>query len=97
MQNSELASLREEIDKIDEELVELLSRRFHVTEQVGTVKAIHGLPAVDAEREAKQEQRLSQLAERHGVNPELVSNVFRAIVTEVVSNHVTISKQHRGR
>jgi chorismate mutase len=96
MQNSELALLREEIDKIDEELVELLSRRFRATERIGTVKAIHGFPAVDAEREAKQEQRLSQLAGRHGVNPKLVSNVFRTIVTEVVSNHITISQQQRN-
>ena len=96
MQSTELANFRQEIDKIDEELVGLLSRRFRVTEKIGHLKAAEGLQEIDPEREAMQEQRLSQLAMRHGVNIVLVSNIFRAVVTEVVSNHRAIRQQHQG-
>ncbi len=96
MQNIDLEQLREQIDRLDEELVELLARRFRVTEQVGHLKARQGLQAVGTERESRQEKRLSLLAERHDVNPDLVRDVFRAIVRQVVFSHAAIANQRQG-
>ena len=87
----ELASLRQQIDAIDEELVELLSRRFTVTDRVGHLKSMHGLDAVDEVREAEQVQHLRTLATRYGVNAELVSRIFRTVVEQVVLNHQVIA------
>ncbi len=50
----ELLRLREQIDALDEELLQVLSRRFQVTAQVGLLKATHGLDSLDEEREARK-------------------------------------------
>ncbi len=52
MEDSELAALRIEIDKIDAHIVELLAQRFDITNQVGVLKAQKKLSAIDPEREA---------------------------------------------
>jgi len=91
MQVPELTSLRQQIDAIDEELVELLSGRFRITDRVGQLKAEQGLHAVDPARESQQAQRLHELAARHGVTATLVNHIFRAVVDQVVLNHQSIA------
>ena len=41
---SELLRLRDSIDNMDAALVHLLAERFKITQQVGVLKAAHGLP-----------------------------------------------------
>jgi chorismate mutase len=97
MPNADLLNLRAQIDGLDQALVELLGRRFRVTDEVGRLKASSGLSAVDPEREATQEARLRSLAMRHGVNPDVVSRIFRAIVDEVVVNHESVAANRESR
>ena len=87
MPHPELEALRVEIDAIDEQLVELLGRRFQVTARVGAVKKQLALQPVDAERETKQLNKYRALAARHQLDPEFVGRLFRSIFDEVVINH----------
>ena len=87
MVNPELELLRSEIDKVDAEIVNLLASRFRITSKVGKLKAQHTLDAVDRQREAAQEARYRELAERNSLNPDLVIRVFRTVIDEVVKNH----------
>ena len=48
----ELSELREQIDAIDKELISLLERRFDVAAAIADYKQAHGLPVLDAGREA---------------------------------------------
>ena len=59
---TELLRLRGSIDNMDAALVHLLAERFKVTQQVGELKARHGLPPADPAREAEQIARLRALA-----------------------------------
>ena len=93
MEDSELAKLRMEIDKIDAHIVELLAQRFDITNRVGVLKAQKNLSAVDPEREARQAQRYTELANKFGVQPSVVQNLFRDIIDEVVINHRAIAVQ----
>lgn len=93
MDDSGLAALRIEIDKIDAQIVELLAQRFDITNQVGLLKAQKKLSAIDPEREALQAQRYSELANEFGVKPQVVQNLFRGIIDEVVINHRAIAVQ----
>lgn len=93
MDDSGLAALRIEIDKIDAHIVELLARRFDITNQVGVLKAQKKLSAIDPEREAWQAQRYAELANEFGVKPLVVQNLFRGIIDEVVINHRAIAMQ----
>ena len=83
----ELDVLRSKIDVIDEELVNVLARRFEVTARVGELKKQLVLSPVDREREAQQVIKYRALAKHHGLEPELVVSLFKMIIEEVVVNH----------
>lgn len=60
--NTELESHRNEIDRIDAELVELIKQRLKVVAEVAQKKKTQGLPVLDAARERQLLSRVSTLA-----------------------------------
>lgn len=83
-----LHSIRESIDNIDAALIHLLAERFKFTQHVGTLKAEHGLPAADPEREREQIKRLRAIAEQSHLDPEFAEKWFNFVVAEVIHHHV---------
>ena len=69
-----LDELRTKIDHIDNAIIAKLAERFKVTNAVGEYKATHGLPAKDSAREAKQYQRITELALKHDPNSDIALN-----------------------
>lgn len=49
----DLAELRLELDQLDREMVALFERRMGLSRQVAQYKQAHGLPVLDAGREAQ--------------------------------------------
>ena len=49
-----LSSLRAQIDEIDEALQELFERRMALVDEIAAYKRSHGLPVLDAIREAEK-------------------------------------------
>jgi chorismate mutase len=90
---AELLSVREKIDAIDERLLDLLAERFQLTHQVGLLKANQQLSALDATREAEKLARLADLSSDRDLNPELVQELFRRIMQQVVQNHERLKAQ----
>lgn len=85
----ELAPLREQIDQIDSQLVELLARRAAVTAQVGRVKQQYALPLYVPEREAALIKARRLQAQQSGVSAELVEDVLRRVMRESYSTQET--------
>jgi chorismate mutase len=83
----ELLRLRMSIDNMDAALVHLLAERFKVTQQVGELKAAHGMPPADPVREAEQIARLRALAEDARLDPEFAEKFLNFVVAEVVRHH----------
>ena len=77
-----LAPLREQIDAIDSQLVQLLAARAKVTAQVGRVKQQHALPLYVPERELALIQARRLQAVEAGVSPELIEDVLRRVMRE---------------
>ena len=84
---AELLKVRSKIDQIDRQLVELLAVRFQLTRKVGLLKADQGLAAVDESREAQKLDELRELCQEQGLDSELVTELFKRIMEEVVKNH----------
>lgn len=76
-----LEDWRNEIDRIDLEIVNLLQRRISIVEEIGKVKAQAGLPLVDAEREDFIMNRVLN-KRREPLSVEAVSCVFNCIIQE---------------
>ena len=89
----ELLRLRASIDNMDAALVHLLAERFKITQQVGELKAAHGLPPADPAREAQQIERLRALAEEAKLDPEFAEKFLNFVVAEVVRHHEALSRQ----
>ncbi|MEO1569491.1 MAG: chorismate mutase [Pseudomonadota bacterium] len=86
----QLASYRASIDNLDAILLHTLAERFKVTQAVGRLKAEHGLPPADKAREARQIERLRELADRSGLDPEFAEKFLTFIVAEVIRHHEQI-------
>ena len=84
---SELLGIRSSIDNIDAALIHLLAERFKFTQQVGRLKAEHGLPPSDADRERRQITRLRALAVEAHLDPAFAEKWFNFVVAEVIQHH----------
>lgn len=93
--DDELEAMRAEIDDIDLAVLDLVSKRFEVTNRVGHYKVAHGIAASDPQREATQIARAREMAAAAGVNPDLAENVLRLVIDEVVRRHHEIAREVR--
>ncbi len=76
---SQLAILREDIDKVDAELLRLLNQRAELVLKVGELKKANNLAVVNADREKILLARLC--AENSGPLPkEMVVQLFQQII-----------------
>ena len=87
----ELQNIRLSIDNIDAALVHLLAERFKFTQTVGRLKATHGLPASDPDRERDQIARLRAIAEESHLDPAFAEKWFNFVVAEVIHHHEVIA------
>lgn len=78
----QLSGLREQIDTIDSELVELLARRRVVTTKVGELKSKVGMPIFAPQREAQLLAKRRQQASEVGVCPDLIEDVLRRLMRD---------------
>ena len=76
-----LAELRDAIDKVDAQLLDLLRRRLELVLQVGEVKSALGVKVYDAERERQVLAKLESLA-KPPMPPETVRRIFERIIDE---------------
>jgi len=75
-----LAELREEIEEIDRELVELIARRTYVAGTVAQVKEERNLPTTDESQEDRVMERAGENAEAFDVDANLVKAIFRLLI-----------------
>jgi chorismate mutase len=76
----EIAPLRDEINRLNAEIVERLAERVRVAIDIGEVKHRHGKPVVDRRREERVYRQTRALAEDAGIDPVGVERVFREII-----------------
>lgn len=85
-----LNNLRDEIDKLDTQLVELLAKRQAITTAVGKYKQEVGKPIYDPQREAELISKRRDLAASLNVEPDLIEDLLRRIMRESYqSQHVS--------
>lgn len=94
---AELSSIRSSIDNIDAALVHLLAERFKFTKMVGRLKARHGLPPADPDREREQIARLRRMAEEAQLDPAFAEKWFNFVVAEVIHHHKRLAAEPVGR
>ena len=80
----DLASLREEIDQLDEQLWEVIGKRADVVRQIGEWKRQHGEQVIQPERWQEVLQHCQSVADKHGLSETVIEEVMEAIHNESV-------------
>jgi chorismate mutase/prephenate dehydrogenase len=80
--NLDLNHIRQQIDEIDQQLVDLLAARSQLTRQVGAYKSQVGMPIYVPEREAELIAKRRAEAEQKGVSADLVEDLLRRMIRE---------------
>lgn len=84
---------RSSIDRLDAILVFTLAERFKHTQAVGRLKAENALPPSDPAREARQIERLEQLALDADLDPEFARKFLNFVIAEVIRHHEQLQPQ----
>ncbi|WP_421181651.1 bifunctional chorismate mutase/prephenate dehydrogenase [Aeromonas enteropelogenes] len=90
----ELNALRDKIDAVDKQLIDLLAERLALVGEVGEVKSRHGLPIYAPDREASMLARRRAEAETLGVPGDLIEDVLRRVMRESYILESASDKEH---
>ncbi len=85
-----LADLRMQIDNIDNDLLEMLSKRMRISREIGTFKKEHNMPVLQANRYDEIMQKRVILGESMGMSPEFVTKILEAIHEESVRQQIDV-------
>lgn len=80
--DQQLTALRDEIDDIDSQLVNLLKKRRAVTTKVGELKSEVGMPIYAPEREEALLSKRRVQAQSAGLNPDVIEDVLRRLMSD---------------
>lgn len=89
-----LALLRQQIDRIDDDLIELLDKRMRVAREIGVYKKEHSMPVIQAGRYNDLMQRRVNAACELGMSAEFMRSVLAAIHEESVRQQIEIVNGH---
>lgn len=78
--NTELLSFRNEIDKIDDDIMQLLCKRFSIINQVGLYKKNNCIDAFLKDRVEEVVTRNVIAASKYNIPQDLVENIYRQII-----------------
>jgi chorismate mutase len=79
-ERAELSRLREEIERVDRALIELIAKRVGIARKVGAAKRAAGLPALDPGREASVIRQIAALAREAKLPDDDVREIFWHII-----------------
>ena len=93
----DLQKLRIEIDKVDEDIIRLLTRRFELTKLVGILKAETGISSLSPKRESEQFKKYQTLSEELDLPYPMVEKIFQTIRDQVLENHDKFKEEHKSK
>ncbi|MEN9782230.1 MAG: hypothetical protein RL208_380 [Pseudomonadota bacterium] len=75
----EIEILREEIDKIDKQIIQTLAKRFVLSSEIGVIKKRNKMPVLDNNRWSILKEGLKKEAKKHKLNENLVDDLYELI------------------
>ncbi len=83
---TEMSEVRQEIDKLDDQLVALLAKRFGYIERAWQIKKKAGNEgAMVSWRVEQVVERVRERAVKYGLSPDLIETVWRRLMTWFIS------------
>ncbi len=89
-ESAEIKQMRLQIDDIDNQILELLSKRLHVCREIGEYKKCHNMPVLQPTRYDEVLNKRSLNAKICGLAPDFVKRIFEEIHEESVKQQMGI-------
>lgn len=87
---------RHQLDKIDDQILELLKMRSMVVDEIGIIKAEIGMAVHQPQRYLEMTNRLTKKAKTLGLNPELVRIIWNILHEGSVEQQVYAIKTKKS-
>ena len=78
--SAEIAQIREQIENVDHQIVQLLGQRVSLARRIGEFKRVAGTATLDPAREAAVLRGMVELARSQGLHTEDARDVFWAVI-----------------
>ncbi len=88
-----LAELRRQIDGIDEQLLELLTKRMRISREIGVYKKEHNMPILQSPRYSEILEKRSDMGETMGLSTEFVREILKEIHEESVRQQMIVMNE----
>jgi chorismate mutase/prephenate dehydrogenase len=96
MAMTSLEQLREQLDRLDGEIVALIGRRQAMAREVAAAKRATGYPTRDYQREREVILGARRGAEQHGLSPDVAEKVLRLLIRSSLSAQEQVSVAAHG-
>jgi 3-deoxy-D-arabino-heptulosonate 7-phosphate (DAHP) synthase len=88
-----LSQLRNQIDGIDEQLLELLAKRMRISREIGIYKKEHNMPILQSPRYSEILEKRASMGQSMDLNTEFVKEILKEIHEESVRQQMIIMNQ----
>lgn len=82
----DLEDYRREVDRVNSEIVDAISRRMNIVEEIGEYKKERGIEVKDEEREEKVKQQFEKLFGREDLSKEKGREIAEILI-QMAFNH----------
>jgi len=85
-----LEEMREQIDKIDDNIMDIFEKRMKIAEQIGKYKKEHNIAILQSKRWDQIIRKRLEVGENKGLSNEFVETIFRAIHEESIDHQTKV-------
>lgn len=78
----ELTQFREELNRIDAQIILLLGDRFKIIHAVGKYKKIHHIPMMQPDRVQEVKMRCTEIGSNYGLEHGFIDRLYDLIISE---------------
>lgn len=76
----EIIKLRNQIDILDQELLDLIAQRINLVRSIGEKKKKNEIDIIDPDREQEIYKKLTLMAQEKGIDPETIKKIWGVLI-----------------
>ena len=92
-----ISEIRDAIDSIDKEIIELMGRRFNYVKEIVKFKDKDKDSIIAKDRYNKVIENRRSLAVENGLNPDLIENIYKSLINHFIDKEIEIVEKLKLR
>ena len=92
-----IGEIREAIDHIDKDIIELIGRRFNYVKEIVKFKDKDKDSIIAKDRYNEVIENRRSLATKNGLNPDLIENIYKSMINHFIDKEIEIVEKLKLR